>query len=650
MNKNKNREHISSSHNSVGSEAVYTQQTVKQLLSRLVLGGVLVFALFSIIVFSASYQASKSDAIASLKLGQASGLRLVEPLFQRIENYTQILEQRFLTRYRASVDDADWQTRFDSWYQESSPGVYRSDRSFFVERDYDGLRLNGITGFATNHGQPFTDELRARITIAHTVLAELGASWEKEIRNAYISMPENAVITYDPQIPWGLMIENDTNVTDPRFSPSANPDRLSFWTSLYLDPSETWGISFHKPMDLEGTHLGNASLDIRLDSLVRQLLIPHADKPGTLAIVDTKGMTVASTLNADEGSLEGDDVLVQSDVAGLPDSALQEAVAFISGQENSPLLTDSLLLETGDYIIVGSLMPKLQWWYLSIQSKSAFQGSALRGSLKMIVPASFLMFATLVMSYVAISRQIAKPLTAIEIAALKLRRGEYSALVKDHSPRFDLADQNSPILSALVAAGRRLQRYQESLDEYTTAFRSTQLEDSEAQPDTTVGKALGQIGSRLAFDRNLEHALYEPSDEHRWVAIVVIDDLKTHTEVLGFERTEKLKDQIKKLLHHRFPGGCYQYSPEEWALLLQSPRDVDATELLESICRAVAEVPIEHLSSGERINLKLCIGATRLRLGELPDQTIKRADLCFYHAKMHHSSDASDDGDGWVVG
>lgn len=132
---------------------------------------------------------------------------------------------------------------------------------------YEGY-FRGITSFVGPRTKALTQEFKLRILAAQHTLNKLGPAWEGLVANTHFTLPENALIQYSMEHPWGLLADENLVITD--FSvvkstlQSENPERLPSWTGLYHDTTAGyWTLTYQKPVDRDGQHLVNASFDVR---------------------------------------------------------------------------------------------------------------------------------------------------------------------------------------------------------------------------------------------------------------------------------------------------------------------------------------------------------------------------------------------------
>lgn len=98
------------------------------------------------------------------------------------------------------------------------------------------LRLSAFLG---KRDVALDDELKSRVIAAQYTLNELGPAWQNEVSNSHFSMPENILLMYSTESPWGLLADKDLVMTDYSVVRSTlqvnNPERKPNWTGLYYD-------------------------------------------------------------------------------------------------------------------------------------------------------------------------------------------------------------------------------------------------------------------------------------------------------------------------------------------------------------------------------------------------------------------------------
>lgn len=153
--------------------------------------------------------------------------------------------------------------------------------------------------------------------------------------------------------------------------------------------------------------------------------------------------------------------------------------------------------------------------------------------------------------------------------------------------------------------------------------------------------------------RKLEHDLAElPTGGH--VLLVDLDYFKTINDRFGHKVGDEYLTSAAAALHRalyelpqtatlgdnsgrrnrsgRRPGQAYRMGGEEFTLLIADPRTETATQLAEAVMRQVRELR-HRANPGGRITCS--VGLARRLPGELPQQTLRRADAALLHAKAN---------------
>ncbi|WP_300318777.1 hypothetical protein [Idiomarina sp.] len=278
------------------------------LLVKISIWAISIVLIASSITFLTTYNNARERVITVLQRDLAPTLERNQTLFNRIESNANILADEFLSQYEIVKTTEGVIEQFEQWYEETSPGVVRLKPEFNRGIATSSRYFENLSAFIGPRETAINDEFKLRILAAQHVLNELGPAWQKDVANTHFSMPENALLMYSVDSPWGLLAYKDLVITD--FSvvkstlQSENPDRTPNWTGLYYDISaDVWTITYQKPIDLNGQHLANASFDVALGSLLNDLTEKKRPKSEHI-VLNTKGDLIAASNLAQEAIVE----------------------------------------------------------------------------------------------------------------------------------------------------------------------------------------------------------------------------------------------------------------------------------------------------------------------------------------------------------
>ena len=155
----------------------------------------------------------------------------------------------------------------------------------------------------------------------------------------------------------------------------------------------------------------------------------------------------------------------------------------------------------------------------------------------------------------------------------------------------------------------------------------------EAQTDALTG-----LANRKHFDERLAAAAREAADTGEDLCLVIgdVDHFKTFNDTWGHQTG----DQVLRLVAHCFSENvkgrdtAARYGGEEFVLILPSTTLANARGLADQVRRVVQTKKVVKRSSGETLgSITISLGVAKMRPGEDPLDTVRRADACLYSAK-----------------
>jgi len=334
------------------------------LLVKISIWAISIVLIASSITFLTTYNNARERVITVLQRDLAPTLERNQTLFNRIESNANILADEFLSQYEIVKTTEGVIEQFEQWYEETSPGVVRLKPEFNRGIATSSRYFENLSAFIGPRETAINDEFKLRILAAQHVLNELGPAWQKDVANTHFSMPENALIMYSVDSPWGLLADKDLVITD--FSvvkstlQSENPDRTPNWTGLYYDISaDVWTITYQKTIDLNGQHLANASFDVALGSLLNDLTEKKRPKSEHI-VLNTKGDLIAASNLAQEAIVERSTLTSET-----YDEPLYQQLSHLVTSEN--WTNQSFILENkieGQLLIVDKIAGP-NWWHIT---------------------------------------------------------------------------------------------------------------------------------------------------------------------------------------------------------------------------------------------------------------------------------------------
>ncbi|NBN62238.1 diguanylate cyclase [Microvirga tunisiensis] len=203
---------------------------------------------------------------------------------------------------------------------------------------------------------------------------------------------------------------------------------------------------------------------------------------------------------------------------------------------------------------------------------------------------------------------------------------------------------------AAVAANRNLEsqllesrRQIETLQENLEAIRYESLTDD-----------LTTLNNRRHFDMMIEKAIRSAADSGEPFALLLtdIDHFKKFNDTYGHQTGDQVLRLVALAVKQNVKGqdcAC-RYGGEEFAIILPNTGIAAASEIAESIRKAVYSKELVKRSTGENLGrITMSIGVSEYRSGDTSQTVIARADLALYAAKHEGRNRVKCESDTGVV-
>ncbi len=199
--------------------------------------------------------------------------------FMLAQDNHKILVGQFLQSYE-SLTDKQVERDFTRLFARGKDGVIRNrpDR-FDIETD---------AGVYIGKDTDVTPEIKRRVVTARLICQRLGPAWRTRFQNTYVTMPENIMVVFWPEVPWCENAGPELNIPEEEFGWVAdiahNPERTHAWTGLFYDHvAGVWMVSCETPIDIDGRHVATVGHDVTLDELLDRAVHDHL--PGAYNVI-----------------------------------------------------------------------------------------------------------------------------------------------------------------------------------------------------------------------------------------------------------------------------------------------------------------------------------------------------------------------------
>lgn len=604
-----------------------------QLLLRITLWSALLVTLTTGFAFWNTYQRESSEQVAELVDSAERRVSAGSAVFIEAEKTTQVFADRFLTRYQQQVNQRHLIERFDTWFEEREPGVWRLRTPYFDGTFAFDRWWQYLSGFVGRSDAPLDAERKSRIMMTLSVLQEFGPAWQHNFANTHVSMPENVLLNYWPQSNWGQSARADLDMTAYSVVGSTlqknNPERRPNWTGLYFDETALdWVITFQRPIDWNGRHLLTPSHDVFLTSVIETFI---ANSTADHFVFNQKKQLVA-------GSPEFTKNKEYMGVIELEETELDELLTVYQVVEQAPPTASTpvkiYLNELADHILVAVYVPGTQWWHVTRMSKESLQAEAVVASLWVAALGAFILLTTVLIAWIFIRNQITKPIRQLEQAANYIKQGKYESIA-NREIQLPLQTDNEIGLLAntVVDMSSHISAEQEFL-EREVKKRTAELEQANQKLAMMAhADGLTALLNRRALDRDLQAICRKGIEQKTAVIMADVDFFKLYNDTYGHEAGDIALQRIAGVFMNLIVGGrVYRYGGEEIVALATVTSFDAAMKRAEKLRAAVQNLTIPHSTSSYE-TITVSVGVTLIETDDTPETVLRRVDKSLYEAK-----------------
>lgn len=574
-----------------------------QVLLKMSIGAIMVVLLITSLGYWYVYEQVEQEAIGKLKAFVLTRTQQESVVFRLAEDNLNGFKKEYLTLYQLAPPFSD--TDFTTLFFRDEQGATRMKKEYFAGTMMsNGLYRSGMSGFIGNNVKIIDANLKRRLILAYHLISEMGPRCVTRFSKLYLhaSFPENAIVIYWPEAPWGLNAKADLIMTEGAVVKGTlqkyNSERRAVWTDLYYDlTANKWTITYELPVDYEGKHLLTPSHDIQLNDLVDRLIVEHLDGSYNF-IVSADGKLIAHPYKLDE--IKKEMGVINLDKLGDP--ILSSMFAQI---QNSGEVTDDVKIiddhANGTYLAV-SKMSGPEWWYVTVYPKNLIMEKAhSTASIIIILGIMFFCCMMLIVLYV-IRKSIETPVNLLKIAAEKLSAGDYGFVIEG---KLQVPASVPNEIGLLVKAfyqmaiqindGNRM--LEEKIEERTQALATANKQLTRL----SFFDSLTGIHNRRSFDQDMEVKFAEAQAGLGKFALMIcdIDFFKLYNDHYGHEGGDQaLKETADTMVCSIGTlGHVYRYGGEEFAIIINHNPLHSYEEIATTLLKNIEERKIPHSSS-----------------------------------------------------
>lgn len=361
---------------------------------------------------------------------------------------------------------AEFNQTFVQWSDQATRNQPK-DRS---SKNFDTERFSTVF---INPNAKIDADMRRRVLTFYNLSNTYGPAWRNRFINTYFMTPENIVVAYWPQLPWGLDAKADTNILQEEFfkvsAPENNPKRQPAWTGLYFDTiAKLWMVSLETPVDdASGRHIATIGHDIVLTELMERTIQQKLD--GTYNMIfrgDGRLIAHPELMEQIKQQMGHFDILTSGD------PHLNRILKLVQNRNANQIIIDNS--QDQEYLAVARI-DEPDWYFVTVLPKAIVQKPAFETArFVLIIGLASLLIEIIVLLYV-LRTQVAAPLSEFRQATQKITQGDFS-IALDETRQDELgelahglnimAGQLQASFAKLETKNQELQRLDQLKDEF----------------------------------------------------------------------------------------------------------------------------------------------------------------------------------------
>ncbi len=616
------------------------QPTLMQgVLLRIFATAMVAVMLFSVFSYFYAYQQEKEQRLDDLREYVADRVKADSVIFELAEDNLAVFKKEYLRLYLSDVEV----TEEDFWelYFEDEEGATRMKKKYFdgVYTE-DGIFRYAMSSFIGNNQSVADPDFQRRLVLTYRLLSQVGPAWVNRFANVHASFPENGIVLFWPEEPWGLNARADLPMNELGVIKSAsqqeNPERMPLWSGLYFDETaEEWVITYQVPIDYEGKHLINPSHDVYLTDLMERLVLEHP-VGGYNFLIRKDGYLIAHPSEPSEeqrwvGELSLDKVELPAVVQAY------ELITEQAASDNDGIVQIIENKADKSYLVVGELSGP-DWWFVSVLPTQVIQAVAHHSALISFIEGLALVLAILAIVYMVIRHQAEQPLAQLRVAADLIGRGEYDRIAEQQiTLPLTLKNEIGLLARRFVEMAANIGNARRDLENIVEERTRELAAANEALEQLSLTDGLMGIRNRRSFDQDLAR-LFEQGMRGEGVFTLIladVDHFKSYNDKYGHAEGDRiLKEVSKALLHNiRDVDRVYRYGGEEIAILLTRSDENAAVGVGERMLESIRALRIPHEESEHGI-ITISAGLASFTMHMSSSEVlIKEADRKLYEAK-----------------
>jgi signal transduction histidine kinase len=339
--------------------------------------------------------------------------------------------QDFLKRLTLMGDD-DPHEKIESLFVRHPDGTLRIREPFYKRDGITGVisMLGNSRTMDSDGGKGFTKDLRRVLVIAYDMLAQYGPAWHSRFVNLYITLPENGILMYWPDTPWGVkaglweinakMTLNNMQDEDELvvvINETPHTDKQQSWSNPYYDfAAGNWMVSATQPVSVEGKYILSVSNDILLHELIERTITQHLEGTYNL-ILDANGKLIAHPKFMDAIQAQGGDFPIMD-----ADDPNLKRIFKLTGEYGNGIIDNT---QDHEYLAVTRLEGP-DWYFVTVFPKAIISEIAFKTARFILILGIISLLLEISILYFVLKKQVATPLTHLMQATNRIASGDFA--------------------------------------------------------------------------------------------------------------------------------------------------------------------------------------------------------------------------------